>query len=70
MRKIKVYFQNCNTAVLPADKTAFRCGDYYFDFSDQDNGVVHTPELVGDGRVLVNWDAVAWVREYVEEETL
>lgn len=67
MKKIKIYFQNCNTAVLPADKTAFRCGDYFFDFSNQ---VVHTPELVGDGRVLVNWDAVAWVREYMEEDAL
>lgn len=67
MKKIKVYFQNCNTAVLPADKIVFRCGDHFFDIS---NRVVHTPELVEDCRVLVNWDAVAWIREYVEEETL
>lgn len=71
--KIKVYFQNGNTAVFPRNETVFKLGSYFFDLnpeSTEQGKIFHTPDLVGNGRVLVNLDAVAWIREYVEEETL
>jgi len=49
--KVKVYFSNGNTAVFPKDKVVL-CDD---------------PQLPQDGKVIVNWAAVSWMREYQED---
>ena len=50
--KVKVYFTNGNTAVFPADKVVFCWAE---------------PPAPQDGKVVVNWDAVSWMREYQED---
>lgn len=51
-KRVKVYFNNGNTAVFPQDRVVF---------------VWCEPPKPSDGLVVVNWDAVAWMREYQED---
>ena len=51
-KRIKVYFNNGNTAVFPVNKVVFCVGE---------------PPLPLNGLVALNWDSVAWMREYQED---
>lgn len=51
-KRVKVYFTNGNTAVFPKDKVVFCWAE---------------PPVPQDGKVVVNWDAVSWMREYQED---
>ena len=51
-KRIKVYFTNGNTAVFPQEKARFW------------NTL---PVNVEPGTIAVNWNTVAWMREYEEE---
>lgn len=50
-RHIKVYFTNGNTAVFPQSKARFW-------------NVL--PATVEPGTIAINWNTVAWMREYEE----
>ena len=51
-KRVKVYFTNGNTDVFPAGKVVFCWAE---------------PPVPQDGKVVVNWDAVSWMREYQED---
>lgn len=51
-KRIKVYFTNGNTAVFPQSRTKFW------------NTL---PAVVEPGMIAVNWNTVAWMREYQED---
>lgn len=51
-KRIKVYFTNGNTAVFPMEKLRI---------------YKEMPKQMELGTVSVNWDAIAWLREYQEE---
>ncbi len=69
MSRIKVYFIDEHKAVFDRDKVSFRGSDgAFFSFSEEIEEDCCYSDLVSDGRVMVNWDNVCFVREIEEEE--
>ena len=66
MEQITVYFAGDKRALFDRDKVSFRDGDTFFTLSDADGDgeAKRYPELLNDGRALVNWENVCFVQAY------
>jgi len=66
--KITVYFVDNQKAVFDVDKVSFMRSDgFCFNLTDTSDGIERTyAELVADGKVLINWDNVCFVKEAPE----
>lgn len=63
-----VYFNDGKRAPFDRDKTSFRSGESYFTLSKTFQGVENYADVLDDGRALINWDSVAFVRMIQEED--
>ena len=72
MDKITVFFQDGRVMTYDRNKVAFRTSrGALFDFCDDEHtlvGLKKYHELVRDGRTLVNWSNVCFVREQAKQE--
>lgn len=71
-RQITVFFLNNHAVTFDRDRVSFSGDGICFDFEEEER-----PEelktysaLVTDGRALVNWDNVCYVRESPEKDPL
>ena len=65
MNEIVVYFRDGHKVVFERDKVAFMDGNgSCFAFSEYytESEYMH---LLDDGKAIVNWDNVCWVKEHV-----
>lgn len=71
MDKITVYFHDCRAVTFDRDKVAFCSGDgMFFDFCGEEKPeeMKRYSALVRDGKALVNWDNVCFVKEHTERD--
>lgn len=71
MDKITVYFHDCRAVTFDRDKVAFCSGDgMFFDFCGEEKPeeMKRYSALVRDGKSLVNWDNVCFVKEHTERD--
>ncbi len=64
--KIKVYFNNGNTAIFNRRDATFTKDGTVFTLDDAQDGEPVSFSAILDAGVLVNWDNVSWVRTYEE----
>lgn len=71
MSKLAVYFVNNHAVEFDRDKVAFKgSGESFFTLSDTYQEEDLYSSLVKDGKALVNWENVAFVREVKEKNPL
>lgn len=71
MSKLAVYFVNNHAVEFDRDKVTFKGnGESFFTLSDTYQEEDLYSSLVKDGKVLVNWENVAFVREVKEKNPL
>lgn len=71
MGKIVVYFNNNHAVEFDRDKVAFKgSGETFFSLSDSYEGEDAYANLVTDGKALINWENVAFVKEAKEHNPL
>lgn len=71
MDKITVYFHDFRAVTFDRDKVAFCSGDgMFFDFCGEEKPeeMKRYSALVRDGKALVNWDNVCFVKEHTERD--
>ena len=71
MDKITVYFHDGRAVTCDRDKVAFCSGDgMFFDFCGEEKPeeMKRYSALVRDGKALVNWDNVCFVKEHTERD--
>lgn len=71
MSKLAVYFVNNHAVEFDRDKVTFKgSGESFFTLSDTYQEEDLYSSLVKDGKALVNWENVAFVREVKEKNPL
>ena len=71
MRKIVVYFTNNHAVEFDREKAAFKDSNgTVFTLSEAYNDEDAYSDLVTDGKALINWDNVAFVKESKEHNPL
>ena len=71
MDQITVFFKDCRAVTFDRDKVAFFGGDgMFFDFCEEEKPeeMKKYSALVRNGRALVNWDNVCFVKECAEKD--
>ena len=70
-KKITVFFNTNHAVEYDRDKVAFKGSDAsFFTFSESYQEEDYYAKLLDDGRALVNWDNVCYVRESVKRNEL
>ena len=68
-RQIMVYFVDNHKALMDRDKVLFRDADgTCFAVSDDYKEEDEYASLIADGKALVNWQNVCWIREYTPKD--
>ena len=66
--RIRIYFVDNHVLEIEREKAVFTRGDECFDLSEtkEDKKTIYG-ELVRDGRAMINWDNVCFVKEISRE---
>lgn len=70
MGRIAVYFVNNHAVEYDRDKASFKDGETFFTLSEDVREEDAYSSLVDDGRSLINWDNVCFVRAVKEKDPL
>ncbi len=63
-----VYFSNGNKAIFDSKEVSFMQGGNCFSFAEGQPEHMNYASMVEDGRVVVNWDNVCFVKEHTFRE--
>ena len=70
MGKIIVYFTNNHAVEFDPKKVSFKDGETFFRLSEDERTDDLYSNLVTDGKALINWNNVAFVKEKTEHNPL